>query len=339
MPRRFPHLALAVALCLPAVSRAALIVNQPRPITHRVTVQLVQTATDEGSPAATVFGNAAQRAEIESYVNVILSQAGIDVQFLPTIVPYNSTFAYQGTENPRPAGDLNRIISQATTAGGILHPDSHVIDMFLVKVVPGWGPRNESWVGGIANLGRDGIALAVGQNALSDTSGMERIAHWVAHEIAHNLGLKHVPAGTPNLLNESRVSQQLDDQQIAAIFQSQYRDDSVAYIPAGGTGFPQLLPPLIAGDYNRDGVVDSADFTLWRNAVSTGFYHPMVDGNGDGVIDHGDYTTWKANYGLVAGGVGGIASASQSNVPEPATWISLLVAAALSALFRHAARR
>ena len=335
MPRRFSNLALAVALCLPAVSRAALIVNPPRPITHRVTVQLIQTATSEGSPTATVFGNTAQRAAIESYIDVIWAQAGIDVQVLPTVVPYNSTFAYQGTEDPRPSGDLSRIITQAGNAGGILHPDPTVIDMFFVNVVPGWGPKSESWVNGIGNLGRDGIALFVGQNALTTISGLERIAHWAAHEIGHNLGLKHLPDGTPNLMNETRVSQHLDDAQIAAIFQTQYRDDDIAYIPAGGTKLLQLLPPLLAGDYNRDGVVDAADFTVWRNAMGTGLLHPMVDGNGDGVIDVGDYTAWKSNYGLSSSGIGGIATGNLPAVPEPAAWCLMAPALAVVGLVRR----
>ena len=66
------------------------------PITHRVTVQLIQTALDNGASSATVFGTATQRASIEAGIDKIWAQAGIDVLFLPDVVRYNDTFAYQG---------------------------------------------------------------------------------------------------------------------------------------------------------------------------------------------------------------------------------------------------
>ena len=52
------------------------------------------------------------------------------------------------------------------------------------------------------------------------------------------------------------------------------------------------------GDYNVNGVVDAADYTVWRNtlgqdvAAGTG-----ADGDQSGKIDAGDYTFWKTNFG------------------------------------------
>lgn len=62
-----------------------------------------------------------------------------------------------------------------------------------------------------------------------------------------------------------------------------------------------LLPPLyLAGDFNQDGLVDSADYSVWR----TGF----------GVTyDQQDYDDWRANYGAVQ-----VESAGYAVVPEPA---------------------
>lgn len=78
----------------------------------------------------------------------------------------------------------------------------------------------------------------------------------------------------------------------------------------------------IEGDYNYDGIVDSADYTVWRNLVGS----PSglaADGNGDGTIDSADYDVWKANFGVVAsilatepfGGFG--ANNNLTTVPEP----------------------
>ena len=75
------------------------------------------------------------------------------------------------------------------------------------------------------------------------------------------------------------------------------------------------------GDYNADGIVDAADYTVWRNALdSPGDLG--ADGNGDEVVDMADYAVWKSLYGTVYGtGSGGIAA----NVPEPASMSLLLL--------------
>jgi hypothetical protein len=55
---------------------------------------------------------------------------------------------------------------------------------------------------------------------------------------------------------------------------------------------------LLPGDYARDGVVDAADYTAWRDSLGT-MPSPGTgaDGNGDGVVDERDYTVWKSNFG------------------------------------------
>jgi hypothetical protein len=60
-------------------------------------------------------------------------------------------------------------------------------------------------------------------------------------------------------------------------------------------------PNHLPGDYNRDGWVNAADYTTWRNAVGT-MVTPgtSADGNANGVIDRYDWLVWKANYGRTA---------------------------------------
>ena len=54
------------------------------------------------------------------------------------------------------------------------------------------------------------------------------------------------------------------------------------------------------GDYNRDRIVDAADYTLWRNnngaTVAPG---DLADGNRNGTIDSQDYALWKGMFGVV----------------------------------------
>jgi arabinogalactan endo-1,4-beta-galactosidase len=59
---------------------------------------------------------------------------------------------------------------------------------------------------------------------------------------------------------------------------------------------------LIPGDYNRDGVVNLADYVFWR----------MNDGTEAG------YNTWRANFGDTAGRDFGFGAEANAAVPEPA---------------------
>jgi hypothetical protein len=55
----------------------------------------------------------------------------------------------------------------------------------------------------------------------------------------------------------------------------------------------------LKGDYNVDGVVDGADYVVWRrNLGST--TNLQADGDHDGVVGQGDLATWKSNFGAVA---------------------------------------
>jgi GH35 family endo-1,4-beta-xylanase len=91
---------------------------------------------------------------------------------------------------------------------------------------------------------------------------------------------------------------------------------------------------LAPGDYNGDGVVDAADYTLWRNALATNDLR--ADGNGDLVIDEADYAVWKAAYGTTYSvGSGGLPSLV---VPEPASGVTLALTMLLSAVIAWRSR-
>lgn len=306
---------------------AALIVDPPQPITRRVTVQLIQTALDTGTSPATVFGDATQRADIEAGIDAIWAQAGIDINFLPSVNRYNNTFAYQGNagSGTRPQGDLNTILSNAATAG-VLNTDPLVINLFFVNVVPGFAPLSENTSAGLANINASGITGFVGDNLLTFDSGRDVIASVMAHEIGHNLGLTHTASGTANLMSPNGTSQQLTSAQISTSRSSR---------------FARTFTVQIAGDYNANGVVDAADYVTWRNSLAqTGAGLP-ADGNGNGTVDVGDYSVWRGNFGD-AGGATAIApgtdflSVLNTVVPEPDSWIlSMVVALILSARWRY----
>jgi hypothetical protein len=89
-----------------------------------------------------------------------------------------------------------------------------------------------------------------------------------------------------------------------------------------------LASPTNLGDYNDDGVVDAADYTVWRNALGASD-ESAINGNGDGGgITESDYLVWKSHYGATYPGSGGLSDVS--NVPEPRSAFLALLGAALS---------
>jgi len=87
----------------------------------------------------------------------------------------------------------------------------------------------------------------------------------------------------------------------------------------------------ITGDYNLDGIVNAADYTVWRDTLgSTTDLRANGDNTGAsaGVIDIADFNAWKGNFGKKATGLGAAALASDAlPAPEPGT--ALLMGAAV----------
>jgi hypothetical protein len=73
---------------------------------------------------------------------------------------------------------------------------------------------------------------------------------------------------------------------------------------------------VAVGDFNSDGVVDTADYVLWRKGLGP-------------IFTQNDYNTWRAHFGQSASGSGVSANAA---VPEPATLVILMLAAARGCL-------
>ena len=77
---------------------------------------------------------------------------------------------------------------------------------------------------------------------------------------------------------------------------------------------------LSEGDYNEDGIVDAADYSVWRNTFGQSvLFGTKADGNGSGMIDAGDYHVWKTHFGETV--AFGSASSSPINVPGPHSFI------------------
>jgi hypothetical protein len=77
------------------------------------------------------------------------------------------------------------------------------------------------------------------------------------------------------------------------------------------------VPGVVPGDFNGNGVVDAADYVVWRKTDGT----------------PGGYNTWRANFGRPA------ASSSAAAVPETSSIVLLLVVLSGASFFTRRAAR
>jgi fibronectin-binding autotransporter adhesin len=102
----------------------------------------------------------------------------------------------------------------------------------------------------------------------------------------------------------------------------------------------QVTGVTLAGDYNQDGIVDAADYVVWRK--NQGTTNALPNDPTGGTIGTAQYNTWRTDFGQTAGSGSALPSAKplSAAVPEPATWVLLMITMmAICAQRRHTASR
>lgn len=110
---------------------------------------------------------------------------------------------------------------------------------------------------------------------------------------------------------------------------------------AGGLYFDLARTPTsinvfvagIPGDFNRNGIVDSADYTVWRNTRGQTGAALAADADNSGAIDQSDYNIWRAHFGERST-TGSASGASTSSVPETTSLTALVLGIGLLTLRR-----
>jgi hypothetical protein len=93
-------------------------------------------------------------------------------------------------------------------------------------------------------------------------------------------------------------------------------------MPAWSVSTLVLVSDGLPGDFNRDGMVDSADYVVWRDTFEqTG--NLAADANEDNIVDADDYALWRTNFGRSSSAS---ISARHAAVPEPGSLVLILTA-------------
>ncbi len=147
----------------------------------------------------------------------------------------------------------------------------------------------------------------------------------------YNSGVQDSPFLDPRLRDPEQLG--LSPQEVLDIvaFLETLTDNSFLTSPLFSDPFATLQ-----GDYNGDGVVDQADYQVWRTSFGN-TTALQADGNENGVVDGSDYIVWRANLGRtwldLATGSG--ANSLAAAIPEPTTLVLLCAAAPLLLIRRR----
>jgi hypothetical protein len=85
------------------------------------------------------------------------------------------------------------------------------------------------------------------------------------------------------------------------------------------------VAPTSLGDYNQDGVVNAADYIVWRKTRGQQISHGTgADGNANGIVDDSDYDIWRSRFGTTLS-TGPGAAILAAAVPEPNIQLSIAI--------------
>jgi hypothetical protein len=96
----------------------------------------------------------------------------------------------------------------------------------------------------------------------------------------------------------------------------------------GLVAYERSSPASPPGDYNGDGTVDAADYTVWRDAMEAGAITLLSRNQSKfGPVDEDDYLFWRDNFGVTldAGmAAAGLSTPASTPVPEPTAFVLVL---------------
>jgi hypothetical protein len=103
-------------------------------------------------------------------------------------------------------------------------------------------------------------------------------------------------------------------------------------------GSPGGADVAVPGDYDRNGAVENADWSTWRTSFgNTSAPSAGADGNGDGVVDAADYVVWRKHRSAQMAATAVVAVTAEPNLLEAASHSSIASAVVAEPLPRATA--
>ncbi|MGJ8652379.1 MAG: zinc-dependent metalloprotease family protein [Opitutaceae bacterium] len=268
-------IALLLAKLLLLISLPAAVETYgPKEILYEIELRFVVTETTGGARAQDL-GNSTQRDYIKSQMDKILAQFGASVKFPSSDDTWVSDYAYEGSPSDtgsRTTSDLSWIFNNIPTS--YYQPDQGVITVVFCERTPGFGYNGNYYTNGYAYIGGNGVTFYLGAGMLQNNGNMDIVAAVLAHEIGHNLDLRHV-SDTDNLMHSTIYEGYLESNQTDTILDERFSHGFLAQF-----GAPELEMTRSGNNLSfkylrsTDGVEQFTSSTVlqaidWNNETST----------------------------------------------------------------------
>lgn len=132
--------------------------------------------------------------------------------------------------------------------------------------------------------------------------------------------LVRVPEGATHLFVSAGDGQYFDNTLTDSTDLPNGPDGSI--VGVYGLNIAVVEPGRLLGDYNLDGLVDAADYTVWRDHQGEVGLLLAADGNANGRVDVGDYEVWRSHFGLVIDS----GTLQANSVPVPSSIVLMFLA-------------
>jgi FAD dependent oxidoreductase len=165
----------------------------------------------------------------------------------------------------------------------------------------------------VATLNLNSVHLLLGK--LDITAGNDTLSLWTDPASLSNLSAPIFTSSSSNFL--SSLSS------LGVVSYNTSKSNAGGYLDAlivsnTSTGFMDVTGVSVLGDYNLNGVVDAADYVVWRK---------------DPNRTQAQYDTWRARFGQTANSGSGVSE--NTAIPEPTTLVQIVLVAAGCSLRRR----
>lgn len=160
------------------------------------------------------------------------------------------------------------------------------------------------------------LEIANGQLTIDIDAAVTELAFANSSEVVWGTGFVSIAGFKEDTIRFGTNSTGLTPAQLAAIDGGIYSLSNQGYLTT-------MSAPSLLGDFNEDGLVDAADYTVWRDAENGNVALPNDNGLGT-PIGSAHYDLWAGNYGD--------SSAPAASIPEPGAL--LLALGAVGVFFR-----